>query len=75
MRGQTFRCLRTRAEASAEIRRLRANRPDSRLQRAIEQREGERNVRREHVDAIAVRPKEIRGYGSDAHWAGTEDAR
>ena len=74
-RGQTFRYPTTRAEASAEIRRLRANRPDSRLQRAIERRDGERAVPREHLDATAVRPEEIRGYGSHAHWAGTEDAR
>jgi hypothetical protein len=74
-RGQTFRYPKTRAEASEEIRRLRANRPDSRLQRAIERREGERAVRREHLDATAIRPEEIHGYGSHAHWAGAEDAR
>jgi hypothetical protein len=74
-RGQTFRYPTTRAEASAEIRRLRANKPDSRLERAIERREGERAVRREHFDASAVRPDEIRGYGSGARWAGREEGR
>jgi hypothetical protein len=74
-RGQTFRYPTTRAEASAEIRRLRANKPDSRLERAIERREGERAVRRENFDASAVRPGEIRGYGSNARWAGRKDAR
>jgi hypothetical protein len=74
-RGQTFRYPNTRAEASAEIRRLRANRPDTRLQRAIERREGERAVGREHLDATAVRREEIHGYGSHAHWAGAKDAR
>jgi hypothetical protein len=81
-RGQTFRYPETRAQASAEIRRasaeirrLRAHKADSRLQRAIERREGERAVPREQFDAAAVRPEEIRGYGSHARWAGAEDAR
>jgi hypothetical protein len=74
-RGQTFRYPETRAEASAEIRRLRARKADSRLQRAIERREGERAVPREQFDAAAVRPEEIRGYGSHARWAGAEDGR
>jgi hypothetical protein len=55
-RGQTFRYPQTRAEASAEIRRLRARRPDSRLARAVERREGERAVPREQFDAAAVTP-------------------
>jgi hypothetical protein len=71
-RGQTFRYPTTRAEASAEIRRLLARRPDSRLQRAIERREGQRTVRREQFDATAVRPQEIEGYGGHARWAGGE---
>jgi hypothetical protein len=65
---------RPRAPTSAEIRRLRANRPDGRLERAIE-REGERAVRRDDFDASAVRPDEISGYGSGARWAGREDPR
>jgi hypothetical protein len=74
-RGQTFRYPETRAQASAEIRRLRAHQPDSRLQREIERRERERTVQSSDLDATAVRPDEIRGYGSHAHWAGSEDAR
>lgn len=74
-RGQTFRYPTTRAEASAEIRRLLARRPDSRLARAIERREGQRTVRREHFDATAVRPEEIEGYGGHARWAGAEQRR
>jgi hypothetical protein len=74
-RGQTFRYPQTRAEASAEIRRLRAHRPDSRLERAIERREGERAVPREQFDAAAVRPEEISGYGSHARWATPENGR
>jgi hypothetical protein len=63
--GQTFRYPTTRADASAEIRRLLARRPDSRLERAIERREGQRTVRREQFDATAVRPEEIEGYGGN----------
>jgi hypothetical protein len=74
-RGQTFRYPETRAQASVEIRRLRACKADSRLQRAIERSEGERAVPREQFDAAAVRPEEISGYGSHARWAGAEDAR
>jgi hypothetical protein len=74
-RGQTFRYPETRAQASAEIRRLRAHKADSRLQRAIERHEGERAVPREQFDAAAVRREEIRGYGSHARWAGAEDGR
>ncbi len=74
-RGQTFRYPQTRAEASAEIRRLRANRPDSRLERAIERHEGERAVPREQFDAAAIRAEEIRGYGSHARWAAQENGR
>jgi hypothetical protein len=74
-RGQTFRYPTTRAEASAEIRRLRANKPDSRLERAIERREGQRAVRHEQLDATVVHPDEISGYGSGARWAGRENTR
>jgi hypothetical protein len=74
-RGQTFRYPETRAQASAEIRRLRAQQPDSRLQREVERREGQRAVQSGELDATAVRPDEIQGYGSHARWAGNEDAR
>lgn len=74
-RGQTFRYPETRAQASAEIRRLRAQKPDSRLQREIQRREGERAVQPSDLDATAVRPDEIRGYGGHARWAGSEDGR
>ena len=72
-RGQTFRYPQTRAEASAEIKRLKAGRPDSRLERAIERAEGERHVRREQFDAAAVRADELEGYGSTARWARDEE--
>jgi hypothetical protein len=74
-RGQTFRYPETAGQASAEIRRLLANRPDSRLERAIERREGLRAVRRDDLDATAVRGRESRGYGGRARWARDPGAR
>src|SRR4051812_34575737 len=69
-RGQTFTTPRTRAEASAEIQRLKSSRPDTRRERAIERAEGERHIRREDFDATAVQPTEVEGYGSNATWRG-----
>jgi hypothetical protein len=69
-RGQTFTTPSTRGEASAEIKRLKASRPSTRRERAIERAEGERHVRREDFDSAAVQPSEIEGYGSDATWRG-----
>ena len=68
-RGQTFRYPRTRAEASAEIKRLKANRPDSRLDRAVERAEAQHDPVATRCDAAAVRDDEIEGYGSSARWA------
>ena len=68
-RGQTFRYPQTRAEASAEIKRLKASRPDTRLERAIERAEARRDTPTR--DAAAVRDDEIEGYGSTARWAGS----
>ena len=67
--GQTFAYPRTRRQASAEIRRLRAQQPTSRVERRIE--------RREIADVIARGPNEaagidldrdVTGYGSAATW-------
>jgi hypothetical protein len=67
--GQTFAYPRTRAQASAEIRRLKAATPSTRLERALE--------RREIADAIARGPqnaasvdldRDVTGYGSTASW-------
>ena len=74
-RGQTFRYPQTRAEASAEIQRLKANRPDSRLNRAVELAEARRDPAAAHRDAAAVRDDEIEGYGSSARWAGGREDR
>ena len=74
-RGQTFRYPQTRAEASAEIQRLKANRPDSRLNRAVERAEARRDPVATRRDGAAVRDDEIEGYGSSAHWAGRREDR
>ncbi len=67
--GQTFAYPRTARQASAEIRRLRAQKPSGRVERAIE--------RREIADAIARGPedagrvdvdREVTGFGSTATW-------
>jgi hypothetical protein len=67
--GQTFAYPRTRAQASAEIRRLKAATPSTRSERVIE--------RREIADAIARGPqnaasvdleRDVTGYGSTATW-------
>ena len=74
-RGQTFRYPQTRAEASAEIQQLKANRPDTRLDRAIERTETRRDVTAARGDAAAVRGDEIEGYGSSARWVGGREER
>lgn len=72
-RGQTFPYPQTRVEASAEIKRLKANRPDSRLNRAVERAEAQRDPSATRRDAAAVRDDEIEGYGSSARWAGSQE--
>jgi hypothetical protein len=74
-RGQTFRYPQTRAEASAEIKRLKANRPDSRLNRTVERAETRSDAHPVRADAAAVRDDEIEGYGSTARWAGGREER
>jgi hypothetical protein len=67
--GQAFVTPRSRRDASAEIRRLRATPTQSRIERRIE--------RDELADAIAAGPQdsarvilgEITGYGSSATWS------
>ncbi len=67
--GQTFAYPRTCTQASAEIRRLKAATPSTRLERALE--------RREIADAIARGPenaasvdldRDVAGFGSTATW-------
>jgi hypothetical protein len=65
-RGQSFTNPTTKAQASAEIGRLKTQPRQSRLERHAEQRE------LEHVeppqDATRVHEREIAGYGAHAHW-------
>ena len=69
--GTTFAPPRTKAEASAEIARLK-RRPRS---AAFEAREDRREVSRRlatEKPASSVRQGEIEGYGSSARWRGRE---
>lgn len=68
-RGQTFRNPQTRAEASAEIGRLKATRPDSLLDRAVERADARRGAPDVLRDSTSVRDEEIEGYNSSARWA------
>ena len=66
-RGQTFQYPITKQEASREIERLLKGEPDSRLERAIERREGY-EITAESLDATRVRQDETSGWGSSARW-------
>ena len=65
-RGQTFTYPRTKAQASAEIRRLQALPAQDWRDRAAE-REQLASTRRPE-DAARVRAGEITGYGASARW-------
>lgn len=66
-RGQTFQYPNTKSEASREIERLLNGKPDSRLERAIERREGY-EITTHDLDATCVREDETSGWGSSARW-------
>jgi hypothetical protein len=66
-RGQTFTTPTTRAEASAEIERLKSRRPESRVERAASTF-AQRGIADRWGSATAVRPDEIEGYGASARW-------
>lgn len=63
--GQTFVVPRTRAQASNEIRRLKAVRSSG---FAFAELEAETVARVAHLDTALVRPDEIAGYGADCGW-------
>lgn len=65
--GETFPYPRTKAAASREIERLKG-RPSSQRSDVVRERRALSSARR--GDAAAVRPAEVSGYGSAAHWAG-----
>lgn len=66
-RGQSFTYPTTRSQASSEIRRLRAERRQTRVDRAIERRQLAQAL--PAGDASRVEDREIIGYGSSARWA------
>lgn len=67
-RGETFAVPRSRAEASRQIERLRSRRPSNIVERAIE-RADRRMPDVRSLDATAIRPDEVIGYGASARWA------
>ena len=68
--GQTFTYPRTKAQASAEIRRLKGVTPSSPVERQIERDDhaSERAARAASCLA-AIGDSEIEGYGSSATWS------
>jgi hypothetical protein len=67
--GQTFAYPRTRAQASAEIRRLKAATSSTRSERAHERREiADAIARGPHNAASVDLDRDVAGYGSTATW-------
>lgn len=66
--GETFIYPQTRAQASAEIGRLKGRRRTAPADRRRESSELSRSFAAGPPDAAAVRPAEISGYGSSATW-------
>ena len=67
--GRTFAWPRTSREASAEIRKLRAAEPDSRLERRIERHEVADAIAAGPADDARVLSHEVEGFGSTATWS------
>ena len=65
----TFTYPATSAKASAEIRRLKALPTSSATDRTRELRDVQRDIAERPDDATAIRPRDVRGYGSSARWA------
>jgi hypothetical protein len=70
-RGQSFTNPTTKAQASAEIRRLKTQPRQSRLERHVERRELEQIATPR--DATRVDESEIAGYGAHARWTHSGD--
>jgi hypothetical protein len=64
--GQTFATPHTRAQASAEIRRLKSVRSAG---FTFAERQAERGARKVHGDVAIIRAWEIAGHGSTATWS------
>jgi hypothetical protein len=70
----TFTYPTTSAQASAEIRRLKARPRSGPGERARERRDVQRDLAERPDDVAAVRiGRDVRGYGSSARWARTPD--
>jgi hypothetical protein len=67
-RGETFTFPQTRAQASAEIKRLLARESLTPAERRREAFEARCEAGERHGDAAAVRGDEVSGYGSSATW-------
>jgi hypothetical protein len=71
--GQTFTYPHTFAQASREIDRLKAIRPESRAERLIERKQIADQLASGPEDSAHVRDDEISGRGSSATWAHNRD--
>jgi len=70
----TFTYPKSSAQASAEIRRIKARPRSSTGERTRERRDVQRDLAERPQDAAAVRiGRDVRGYGSSARWAHTPD--
>jgi len=70
----TFTYPKSSAQASAEIRRMKARPRSSTGERTRERRDVQRELAERPQDAAAVRVgRDVRGYGSSARWAHTPD--
>jgi len=70
----TFTYPNSSAQASAEIRRIKARPRSSTAERTRERRDVQRELAERPQDAAAVRVgRDVRGYGSSARWAHTSD--
>lgn len=67
--GTTFAYPQTRAEASAEIKRLQHHKRSAPGDARRERRDVQRDLQTRPDDATAVRASHVRGYGSSARWA------
>lgn len=71
-KGQTFATPRTSAEASREIERLKGAHNSAPGERRRELQAVRRDISDRWGAATRVRPEEIDGYGSSAHWRGND---
>jgi hypothetical protein len=67
--GTTFAYPATSRQASAEIKRLQRLPASGRSERVRELRDVQRDLAERPGDNTAIRPGDVRGYGSTARWA------